>query len=60
MKNVMENKEFRECTECRCFVWCESPKQFFHKSTGIPCEEFKEALTFKELPEPPQMKGGAE
>jgi hypothetical protein len=44
----MENKEFRECTECRSFVWCESPKQYFHKSTGIPCEEFEEAPAFKE------------
>ena len=47
----MENKEFRECTECRCFVWCESPKQFFHKRTGIPCEEFEEAPAFKEQTE---------
>lgn len=45
---IMENKEFRDCTECRCFVWCESPKQFLHKSTGIPCEEFDEAPIFKQ------------
>lgn len=49
--NVMKNKEFRECTECRSFVECESPKQYFHKSTGIPCEEFEEAPTFKEQTE---------
>jgi hypothetical protein len=47
----MENKEFRECTECRSFVECESPKQFFHKSTGIPCEEFDEAEEFREQTE---------
>lgn len=33
--------EFRECTECNRFVWCESPKQRFHKETGTPCNEFK-------------------
>ena len=41
------DKEFRECTECRGFVACEPPKQYFHKSTGIPCEEFEEATEFR-------------
>ncbi len=37
-----EKMQFRECTECRHFVWCEFPKQVFHKQTHIPCERFEE------------------
>lgn len=36
----MKNNDFQECTECRCFVWCEFPKQVYHKVSGIPCDEF--------------------
>lgn len=34
--------EFRYCTECKHFVFCESGKQIFHKISQIPCTEFKE------------------
>lgn len=33
--------EETDCRECRCFVWCESEKQMFHRVTGIPCDEFE-------------------
>lgn len=39
----MADKEFRECTECRHFVYCDWGKVVFHKSTRTPCDEFKEA-----------------
>lgn len=29
------------CPSCKHFVWCESPKQFFHASTGTPCKDFE-------------------
>ena len=35
--------EFRYCTECKHFVFCESGKQIFHKISKIPCTEFEEA-----------------
>ena len=35
--------EFLYCTECKHFVFCESGKQIFHKSSKIPCTEFEEA-----------------
>ena len=35
--------EFRYCTECKHFVFCESGKQIFHKISKIPCIEFEEA-----------------
>ena len=34
--------EFRCCTECKHFVFCESGKQIFHKISKIPCTEFEE------------------
>lgn len=34
---------FRECTDCACFIWCEPPKQFFHKTSRTSCDQFKEA-----------------
>ena len=34
--------EFRPCTECKRFVWCESGKQIYHKVTETPCTEFEE------------------
>ena len=34
-------KEYHECTECRCFVWCESPKQWYHKVSKTPCDDFE-------------------
>lgn len=35
-------REYRPCTECKHFVFCEAPKQEFHKITETPCDEFKE------------------
>ena len=32
---------YHECTECRCFVWCESPKQWYHKVCKTPCDDFE-------------------
>ena len=29
------------CDLCRDFVGCESPKQYFHRSTGIACDGFR-------------------
>ena len=37
-----ESIEFRECTDCKHFVYCDWYKILFHKSTGTPCDEFKE------------------
>lgn len=37
----LEKTEPTDCPSCKHFEWCESPKQFFHASTGIPCEEFE-------------------
>lgn len=31
----------QDCTECKHFVWCEFPKQWFHKVTETPCDEFE-------------------
>lgn len=34
-----------DCLNCKHFISCESPKQAFHKSSGIECDEFEKALT---------------
>lgn len=38
---------YHECTECRCFVWCESPKQWYHKVTRTPCDDFEQRKEIK-------------
>lgn len=45
IKARFEIKSPSRCLECLHFVSCESPKQAFHKSTGIECDEFEKTLT---------------
>lgn len=44
-KNNFYYTENNYCTDCKHFLSCESPKQVFHKSSGIECDEFEKPLT---------------
>lgn len=44
----IDRDERREnCLDCQHFVSCESGKQFFHKATDTPCEQFQREVAEK-------------